>query len=834
MQGKPMISTLLVLCLAMLLMISCSSKGSQGITTPNDTPPGNDIVDKGLIGYSGSASLGGFNVVLDTDKMTFEIDPLPRSAGVIGDNYQLNATQFFDDVPCKDCFRIDGFGINPSGNLEIVFSLRHPFEDLSSRLDLDAFDVKMIIVSDADPNFGDTSFPLSGEVDSDGDGLTEVLRGNMQFVLNADSYTTHLDMLAELPELYPPDGRQLEGILNPFKYFFIEDDPDPDVDGAEIPNHRMAQGAGWDSKRFEFKFPPGGGFIEFVTFIEVSYGQSAVRYTRMFPIYWLPQYNQKEAFSISVVDTTNSLNTQYASTTTLEVRVMDWQNGYIEDLLYPDSDNLIGLEFESNIDRCMVEIPGITPSAAVQSAPGSGGSGHQGDPMIFNMVIANESSPPVTEGTYPGLVTIVDTHNPIPVSIPNDPFYPEYIEDIRAYQAFEVNVYPMQNFNVILTSEGVDTGLTQGPAPYANSLPGQCDLGVYNSGDGIHEGVLMANEVNDIIRFELDYSNAPGGTAWADGSPIIDTCPPTTHPGVGLPNHAIYRIDAAATGAFIISNSDDNFTVNGAEVGLTACLPNSALVRPYDMFGTGSVYFIGGCGSDPVGPTFGERVWEVFEDAADLGGNNPLCYWSAGPNTEDISCGDTIDVYYLEEPYNTGGSVIRSPNLNYMLSPGPYIWTDLADIAADSGTAKDGQTKILWVLAPDPANPSVKGINIMDDPIIADYRSFLSDPLLTAVDLELLEFDPDNPRSLNGIGQTSDWICILYAEGVIEIFDELGTLMDTIDGTPASITEDNSTLFYGQSMHLDTDDYLYRIHVTMDSNGSINPAGAIFVSVFTL
>ena len=831
MQGKPMISTLMILIVSLLMIVGCSSKGSQGITTPHNTPPGNDIVDEGLIGYSGTASLGAFNVILDTDNMTYEINPLTRSARVIGDNYQLNTTQFFNDEPCSNCFRIDGFGIDPLGNLDVVFSVKHPFENTTSRLDLDAFDVKLIIVNDADPIFGDRSFPLSGEVDTDGDGLTEVLRGNTQFVLNADAYTTHLDMLAELPQLFPPDGRKLDGNLNPFKYFYVEDNPDPDIDGMEIPYHRMKQGADWDSKRFKFKFPSGGGFIQFVTFIEVAYGQSAVRYTRMFPVYWLPQYNQKEAFSIEVADTTNSLNTQYNSTTTLQVKVLDWQHGYIEDILYPDSDNLIGLEFESNIDRCTVEIPGITPSAVIQSAPGSGGSGHQGDPMIFDMIVANESSPLVTEGIYPGLVTIVDSHNPIPVSIPDDPFYPEYIEDIRAYQVFTVNVYPMTNFNVILTNEGVDTGLTQGAAPYANSLPGQSDLGVYNSGDGVHEGVLMPNETNDIIRFELDYSNAPGGTAWADGSPIIDTCPPTMHPGVGLPNQAIYRIDAAVTGAFIISNSDDNFTVNSTSLGLTLCLPNSSLVRPYDMFGTGSVYFIGGCGSD-VGPSLGERVWEVFEDAADLGGNNPLCYMSAGPNTED--CGSTIDVYYLEEPYNTGGSVIRSPNLNYMLSPGPYNWADLGKIAADTGTAKNGTTKILWALAPDPANPGVKGINIMNNPITADYTSFLTSPTLTAVDLELLEYDPDNPRALNGIGQTTDWICILYSEGVIEIYNETGILMDTVDGQLASITEDTGTLFYGQSMHLDTDDYLYRIHVTMDANGYINPAGSIYVSVFTL
>ena len=833
MKGKRILFTILALVAAAVLLFGCSSgNGSPGITTPQDTPPGNDVIPLGSEGFSGTASLGAFEVVLNTDDMTYEVNPVPRTASVIGDNYQLDATKFFIDEPCANCFRMDGFGINPGGNLLVQFSMKHPFEDTTSRLDLDAFDVKLIIINAADSDFGDTEFPLSGEVDTDGNGLPEVLRGNTQFLLNADGYTTHLDMIAELPQYYPPDGLGLDGNLNPFKNFFIEDDPDPSTDGVEIPNHRMQQGAPWDTKELEIKFPAGGGFVKFVTAIEVAYGQSAVRYTRLFPVYWLPQYNQKEAYSITVADTTNSLNTQYDSTTTLHIEVLDWQHGYLEDILYPDADNLIGLDFISNIDRCLVEIPGITAYALTQNAPGSGGSGHTGDSMMFDIVVANQSTPLAAAGTYPGLVTIVDTYHPHQISIPDDPYYPEYIEDIRAYQMFEVNIYPMTNFNVVLTSEGVDTGLTQGPAPYANALVGQCDLGVYN--DGVHSGVLMANEDNDIIRFELDYTNAPGGTFYTDGSPIVDTCPPTTHPGnTGgpLPNQAVYRIDAADTGAFIISNSDDNFTVSGVPVQLVDCLPNSALARPYDMFGTGSAFFTGGFGSAP-GPALGERIWEVFEDASDHGGENPLCYFSAGPATEVN--GDTIDCYYIEEPYNSGYDVFRSSNLNYLLMPGPYVWADLEYLAADTGTFKGGTEKLLWILVPDPANPGVKGINVLDDPISASSVFFLTDPLLNAVDLEVLEFDPENPRALNGIGQTSDWICVLYREGIIEIFNETGVLMDLIDGTAASGTEDNGTLFYGESMHLDVDDYLYRIHVTMDANGYNNAAGAIRVSVFTL
>lgn len=830
MQGKRIQFMIVSISVIFLLMSGCSGKGSQGIIAPQDTPPGNDTTIGSSTGSSSRASLGAFEVILDCDNLTFEIKPLSRSASAMGDNYQIDVTKFFTDEPCANCFKIEGFGINVSGNLEVQFAIKHPFFDTTKRLDLDIFDTKLIVISDASADFGDMEFPLSDQVDSNGDSVLENVRGNTNFLLNADAYTTHLDMVAELAGYYPPDGSHFDGILNPFKYFFIEDDPLPTVDGAEIPNHRMKQGVDWDAKIFEFKFPTGGGFLKFVTAIEASYGVSSVRYTRMFPVYWLPQFNQKEAYSISVTDTTNSLNTQYDSLTTLQIEVLDWQNFFLQDINYPDTDNILGLEMTSDIGQCTVEVPGITPSLLIQNSPGIGGTGHTGDPMIFQIDLRNQSStPPAVAGTYTGLVTIIDTLDPFRISIPNDPFYPEYIDDIRAYQVFDVVLNPNTSFDVILTQNGVGTGLSLGVPPDCASFPeGTADLAVYN--DGVRSGVFMPDIDNNIVRFNIDYSNAPGGTYWADGSHIVDYN--ATHPcNLTLPNQPIYRLDAANNGALIICNQDNNFTVDPSLFGLTIDIPNSALVRPYDLFGTASFYFIGGCGSAP-GPALGERVWEVFDDANDLDGNNPLVYLTAGPNTED--CGSTVDLYFIEEPYNSGASVFRHSNLNYLLSPGPYAWADLPKIAADVGTGKDINTKIFWILVPDALNPTIKGINIMDPTPTTDYAVINLDPLLIPVDLEVLEFDPANPRALNGITQTTDWICVLFADGVIDIFSEAGALMDRIDGRIGSGTEDDASMGWGEARHMDVDDYDYRIHVTMDSNGSINPGGVIYVSVFSL
>ena len=834
MQAIRQISTLIAVWILAMLLFGCSSKGNGGIVSPVNTPPGNDDITPGSEGYSNYACLGAFEVILDTDNLAYEVNPVPRSASVIGDNFQLDATRFFTEEPCTNCFRLDSFGVDVTGDLYIDFGMKHPFSDTTKRLDLDAFDVKLILITNAEAAFNDTTFVLTGGVDTDDDGTPTDLRGNTNFVLNPDGYTTHLDAMAENVTLFPPLGLGLAGNLNPFKFFFIEDNPDILLEGSEIPNHRMVQGADWDYKRFMINYPTGGGRIRFLAVIEVAYGQSAVRYTRLFPVYWLPQFNQKEAYSIEVQDITNSLNTQYGSTTAIRVEALDWQHGYVEDINYPDSLNLIGLDYLSNIQVCTLEVPGVTANLLQVQAPGLGGSGHTGDPMIFEFTLTNESSPPVAEGVYPALICVTDSHNPSVISVEDNPEFLEYINDVRAYMIYPIHVYPMTNFNVIASLEGVDTGMTVQDPPYPNSLGGQADLAVYD--DGIHSGVLMAlmsSDValnNDIVRFEIDYSNAPGGTWYAKGSKIIDGT--GTHPGnTGiLPNQAIYRIDAADTGAFMISNSDDNFTVLGDQVDPTYLLdiPNSALVRPYDMYGNESYYFVGGCGSAP-GPSLGERVWEVFEDACDLGGDNPLVYLTGGPNTE--GCGSTLDLYFIEEQYNH--SAFRHSSLNYLLSPGPYNWADLAKIAGDCGTAYDGSTKYFWSLRPDIANPGIAAVNIIGDPT-SDAEFFPSDILLNAVDLEVLEYDPDNPRSLNGVGQTSDWICVLYREGVVDIFDDQGVQMDRIDGRLGSGTEDDSSLSYGECMHLDVDDYLYRIHVTMDTNGRINPGGSILVSVFSL
>jgi hypothetical protein len=836
MKGKNIFLLTLTLSMFITLIIGCSSRGAQEFTGPGDTPPGNDKISQGSDGYSGYASLGAFEVVLNADNLQGEINPVSRSASIIGDNYQLDGTKFFVDQPCANCFRMDGFGINSDGNIIVDFSIKHPFEDITKRLDLDAFDVKLILISDADAGFGYMEFPLSGPVDTNGDAVEENISGNTRFVLNADGYTTHLDMVAELPEKYPPEGLGYDGNLNPYKFFFVEDNPDPVLEGFEIPNHRMQQGATWDSKRFEIKFPTGGGFIKFIAAIEVAYGQSAVRYTRLYPVYYLPQFNQKEAYSISVSDSTNSLNTQYDSRTTLHVEVADWQNDYLIDLNYPDSDNTLGLEYLSDIYRCTVEIPQITPSAVIQLAPGSGGTGRTTDPVRFDIEVANLSSPPVTPGTYTGLIVVEDVAHPKTISIQGDAYYPEFISDIRAYQVFNINVFPNTNFNVVATQNGVDTGLTVAlPPACAPDWEGQADLGVFNN--GTTSGVYMPNTDNDIVKFDIDYANAPwdGTSICGEGSLVIDMY--GTHPcnsGGVLPNQPVYRIDAAASGALIISNMDNNFTINPAEItglGLTLDIPNSAVVRPFDKFCQKSYYFFSSNpGGSAPGPALGERAWDVFDDADDLGALNGFGYMVAGPNTE---LGDKIDITCIEEPY-LQGSRYRDASLNYMLSDINWAWTFPEAMAADLGTARNDTTKILWILWNDPANPAVRGINIMDDPVASTYAQFLTDPTFTAVDLQILEYDPANPRALNGIGQSSDWICVLYREGVIKVYAEDGSLLDTVDGRTGSGTEDDGSMFWGEAKHLDTDDYDYRIHVTFDSNTSTNPGGNIYVSVFSL
>ncbi|HYE77008.1 MAG TPA: hypothetical protein VEI97_03390, partial [bacterium] len=222
-----------------------------------------------------------------------------RLAAAQGDSYDANITSFLRRTPCSDCVRVEAFGLTPDNDLWVDISLRHPFKPSATlRQDLVVYDPRIILIPQLDflatplPKFSYPDSPLVGD-GSDAIGVWDVVR-------NADGYTNHHDILADF--FNDPGEPDFDGNLNPFKWYFNEDDPSADFEGAEIPEHRMRPGDGPDVKRWliDITDPDQPALSErrFALVVEASYGQGTTRANRQDYIERLPEYQVKEAHDV--------------------------------------------------------------------------------------------------------------------------------------------------------------------------------------------------------------------------------------------------------------------------------------------------------------------------------------------------------------------------------------------------------------------------------------------------------------------------------------------------------------------------------------------------------
>ena len=259
---------LLITTIILILVISGCSGGGKTPAMP-DMPSGDLIADSNngaAIEGIATGLLGVYQIAIDLGTMESEITP-SRKLGSIGDIALPDVTQYFISTPCGNCFNIDALGITDEGWLDIVFKMKHPYQETSKRKDLDVFDVRGIMIFE-----GDTTFNALPHIDLDGDGFVDSPpQGNFDKLANADGYTFHYDNVAL--DLF---GLDIEGSLNPYRNFFVENNPDPDYDGVFIPWHKMAQGSPFDKKHYLIKLDDGGETLNLIFVIEASYGQSAI------------------------------------------------------------------------------------------------------------------------------------------------------------------------------------------------------------------------------------------------------------------------------------------------------------------------------------------------------------------------------------------------------------------------------------------------------------------------------------------------------------------------------------------------------------------------------
>jgi hypothetical protein len=410
----------------LFLMIICGFIGagcsdSNAVTSDNlplfannDSADFLPVARTGSITYEGI--IGSFSVVINPETLTGEVLPL-RRAGAIGDSFDSHITEFLNKIPCTDCLKLSGIALTPEHNIKVYFKIRHPFTDLLARPDLHVFDVRGILLHPGGVSFG----MILSDVDGDGNA-NEIIQTDPDFLLNADGYTTHFDDSTLGSYFDPP--LNYPGNLNPFKNFFL-DPTSGSFDPYQPEGHNvMAVNSYWDTQTYIFNTPPEEIF-SFTFIVDASYGQSATRFTRDEPEYYLPEFNRKEAWQVIAETYNDTLEEgQVNSSACVRVYVKDWQAQRNRDENFPDSNNLLGLKEKSDVDQVEISCPDFgffEVKSRLQAEPG--GNGTDAAPYVFQFGgPGNIEAGPLQSGMYYGLIAVRDDleglGGPFPISQP--------------------------------------------------------------------------------------------------------------------------------------------------------------------------------------------------------------------------------------------------------------------------------------------------------------------------------------------------------------------------------------------------------------------------------
>ncbi len=378
---------LLAALASFILILGCSlgcSSGDTIVTPDNLMESTNNTRDFGL--------MGAYDLTINPDCMTAEL--VAKRTSSIGESWVVNGISYFTMAPCQNCLTISGIDITPEGDLSLVFSIKHPFEEgdildppsAVNRLDLDVFDVAMVIV----PGEGNvpTTFPTYFEKIYDG------------ICVNPDGYTLDLFEITEDDAAMP--------------YFLAVDETEIDPVPSPTEWNKLAMGA---THEFDVVFDlEAGSTLTFSMYLTMGYGHSAVKSDRLVPKYYNPEFNRKAAWKVVATppegDATPALgNTWDTDDDTTEyfvkVEVYDWQTDAIvsTETNFADADSS-EVYASSEVSAVHVEIAGMASDRSTLTVDDGTGTGMPGSPLVFNVPIRNENL--LTFGEYPGLVTVVD------------------------------------------------------------------------------------------------------------------------------------------------------------------------------------------------------------------------------------------------------------------------------------------------------------------------------------------------------------------------------------------------------------------------------------------
>jgi len=357
---------LMIMPVIIVLTLGCSEGKSApivGITNFDANP----II--ACDGFSGIAIFGAYSLTVNPDPVNAELVPL--RAASMGESYIASGAAYFTIQPCRDCLRISSVGLDTDGNIIIGFSIKHPFPKGNpgqepsgkNRLDLDLFDVALVF---APKGISSKIYPLTGA-----EVYTDV-------ILNPDGFTSELSSITG------------EDSILPYKICYLSEH-----------NNRFEMGT--DLQNFNVLVSNKGFHSDvYVTF---GYGVSAAYENRLNPVYYIPEFNRKAAWRVTVgPQTWNN-----SDPTTVEIDIYDWNHGCQIAGNYPDPNHTDHIRSSSDIKMVTVEVPGMTDQIIEASTNDTSTNGWD-DPITYAATFANENV--IASGDYVGLVKVTDSRNP--------------------------------------------------------------------------------------------------------------------------------------------------------------------------------------------------------------------------------------------------------------------------------------------------------------------------------------------------------------------------------------------------------------------------------------
>jgi hypothetical protein len=485
----------------MMIFITCAIMGCSGNspTLPNQGSTQSDSLP--IIGFaeSGGVSnalglLGAYELIMDPETVSAELTAKRTSA--IGESFIVSGKGFFTITPCSDCFKIKRISLDSDGNVVLTFHLKHPFEPgndakpptARNRKDLDIFDTACIVVpKETTP----TTYSLLGE---------SIYSG---ICVNPDGYTK------ELANVFSP----MDNTVMPY---FLAIDNSTDQTPPVSTYNEFSMGA---STEFDMVFNLSSP-LKFDLYLTFGYGAAARKSTFMSPKYYNPEFNRKAAWKVSVIPPTEPWvegENAPSDTRIVTVEIYDWQTGADVSAQenYEDETDTTKVYAASEVSEVELEVLGVKQSV---TTPSGTHTGMPGDPLIFEIPVANSAPSPSPAGEYTGIVKVSDSR-PVATSISEGrDFLIDTPNGIVLNNVLMPEFATYQTFTAVVTEESGCGPIIFNPA---TDMTG-CPTGTVSNGESFDFTVTATSDGASQITYEIDsdYDGSafnPDGPANTDG-----------------------------------------------------------------------------------------------------------------------------------------------------------------------------------------------------------------------------------------------------------------------------------------------------------------------------